>query len=58
MRLIKTGIGFSLLYNLIGAVLAFTGHMDPLIAAVVMPLSSVTVVLTAWRGKTFTVDVA
>lgn len=54
VRLIKTGIAFSLLYNLIGAVLAFTGHMDPLIAAVAMPLSSVTVVLIAWRGKTFT----
>jgi hypothetical protein len=28
--------------------------MDPLIAAIVMPLSSLTVVLAAWHGRTFT----
>jgi Cu2+-exporting ATPase len=52
--LIRLGIGFSLCYNLVGAALAITGVMDPLIAAIVMPLSSLTVVLAAWRGRTFT----
>jgi Cu2+-exporting ATPase len=53
-RLIKWGIGTSLAYNILGAALAFTGVMDPLIAAVAMPISSLTVVLVAWRGRTFT----
>ncbi len=52
--LIRLGIGFSLFYNLCGAAMALTGVMDPLIAAIVMPLSSLTVVLAAWRGRTFT----
>jgi Cu2+-exporting ATPase len=52
--LIRLGIAFSLGYNILGAVLAFTGRMDPLIAAIVMPLSSLTVVMAAWRGRTFT----
>jgi Cu2+-exporting ATPase len=52
--LIRLGIAFSIGYNILGAALAFTGRMDPLIAAIVMPLSSLTVVLAAWRGRTFT----
>jgi len=30
-----------------------TGTIDPLIAAVMMPLSSVTVVFASWRSRTF-----
>jgi Cu2+-exporting ATPase len=52
--LIRRGIAFSIAYNILGATLAFTGRMDPLIAAIVMPLSSLTVVLAAWHGRTFT----
>jgi Cu2+-exporting ATPase len=52
--LIRLGIGFSIGYNVVAAALAFTGRMDPLIAAIVMPMSSLTVVLAAWRGRTFT----
>jgi Cu2+-exporting ATPase len=52
--LIRLGIAFSVGYNILGAALAFTGRMDPLIAAIVMPMSSLTVVLAAWRGRTFT----
>jgi Cu2+-exporting ATPase len=40
-------------YNLIGVVLAMMGAIDPLFAAILMPLSSVTVVVGAWQGKTF-----
>ncbi|MBI3569174.1 MAG: heavy metal translocating P-type ATPase [Gemmatimonadetes bacterium] len=54
MRLIRVGIGFSLFYNLVAASLAIAGVMDPLIAAILMPLSSLTVVLAAWHGRTFT----
>lgn len=54
VRLIRLAIGFSLLYNVAAATMALTGVMNPLIAAILMPLSSLTVVLAAWRGRTFT----
>lgn len=53
VRLIRLAIGFSVFYNAVGAALAFTGIMDPLIAAIIMPVSSLTVVVAAWRGPTF-----
>jgi len=53
MTLIRVGIGVSVAYNVIGAALAFTGVINPLIAAVMMPVSSLTVVLIAWQGRTF-----
>jgi Cu+-exporting ATPase len=36
--------GLSLLYNLIGLSFAITGALDPIIAAVIMPLSTITIV--------------
>jgi len=53
MRLVRVGIAASILYNIAGASLAFAGIIDPLIAAILMPASSVTVVLVAFRGETF-----
>jgi cation transport ATPase len=53
MRVIRRNIVFSLVYNAIGATLAMTGVLDPLIATILMPLSSLTVVLASWRGRTF-----
>lgn len=53
LRVVRRGIGFALVYNLIGAGLAVAGLLDPLIAAILMPLSSVTVVLHSWRSRTF-----
>lgn len=53
MRVIRRNIAFSLLYNVAGATLAITGVISPLIAAVMMPLSSLTVVLASWYGTTF-----
>ena len=53
LRVIRINLGFSLLYNLFGAALAMAGKMDPLVAAVLMPLSSLTVVTLAWRARTF-----
>jgi P-type Cu+ transporter len=42
----------SILYNVIGATLAVTGNVNPLIAAIIMPVSSFSVlVLSAWRFR-------
>lgn len=54
MWVIRRNIGFSLVYNVIGAALAMTGMLTPLIAAILMPASSLTVVLASWRSRTFT----
>jgi Cu2+-exporting ATPase len=58
MRIIRHGIAFSLAYNVAGVALAATGVINPLIAALLMPASSLTVLLTAWRGRTFDEDAA
>jgi P-type Cu2+ transporter len=54
MRVIRRNIAFSIVYNLIGATLAVTGRINPLVAAVLMPASSLTVVLASWLSTTFT----
>jgi Cu2+-exporting ATPase len=56
LTLIRRNVIVSLAYNVVGATLAMTGVIDPLVAAVMMPVSSLTVVLTSWRGRTFTPD--
>jgi Cu2+-exporting ATPase len=53
MHVIRRNIAFSLVYNVIGATLAMTGVINPLIAAIMMPASSLTVVLGSRLGKTF-----
>jgi P-type Cu2+ transporter len=53
LGVIRRDIAFSLAYNVAGAALAVTGVIDPLIAAVLMPASSLTVVLASWLGRTF-----
>ena len=53
MGVIRRNIAFSIGYNLIGATLAVTGVITPLIAAVLMPASSLTVVLASWLSRTF-----
>lgn len=53
MRVIRRNIAFSIGYNIIGATLAVTGTIDPLIAAILMPASSLTVVLASWTSETF-----
>ncbi|MFT3884684.1 MAG: heavy metal translocating P-type ATPase [Flavobacteriales bacterium] len=57
--IVVASLGISLCYNITGVSLAVAGHMTPLIAAVLMPLSSISVVgfvtLAVWvasRGKT------
>ena len=45
MTLVKTNFAFTLAYNIAAGSLAITGHMSPLLAAVLMPLSALTVFL-------------
>jgi Cu2+-exporting ATPase len=53
LSVIRRGIGFSLAYNLLGVGLCMAGKISPLLAAVLMPLSSLTVVAIALRSRTF-----
>ncbi len=53
LRVIHRNIGISIVYNLAGVGLAMAGVLDPLIAAIMMPASSATVVLGSWRSRTF-----
>jgi Cu2+-exporting ATPase len=50
---IRLGIAVSLAYNLVGATLAMSGRIDPLLAAVLMPVSSLSMVLLSWGARTF-----
>jgi Cu2+-exporting ATPase len=50
---IRRGIAISLTYNLLGIGLAVAGLLSPLLAAIMMPLSSISVVSLALRAKTF-----
>ncbi len=54
MRTVRTCLRFAFAYNLIGGTLACTGFMSPLVAALLMPLSSLTVVSLATLRKSFT----
>jgi Cu2+-exporting ATPase len=53
MRVVKRNLVFSLLYNVIGVVLAMAGLLNPLVAALLMPASSLTVVVSSYRARTF-----
>ena len=53
IAIIRRNIAFSIGYNIIGATLAVTGTITPLIAAILMPLSSLTVVLASWSSTSF-----
>ena len=53
VRVIQRNIALSIGYNLVGASLAVFGLLTPLIAAILMPTSSVTVVLGSWYSTTF-----
>jgi Cu+-exporting ATPase len=43
-RIVFASLGISLLYNITGVSFAVSGHLTPLVAAILMPLSSVSVV--------------
>lgn len=52
-RIIRRNISFSLVYNICASSLAVAGWVGPLLAAVLMPLSSLVVVLSSSFGRTF-----
>ncbi|HCM77186.1 MAG TPA: heavy metal translocating P-type ATPase [Cytophagales bacterium] len=43
--ILKVSLGISLLYNVLGLSFAVTGHLTPLVAAILMPVSSISVVV-------------
>jgi Cu2+-exporting ATPase len=53
MRVVRRNLAFSLGYNVIGVTLAMTGILNPLVAAILMPLSSLTVIVSSYRARTF-----
>ena len=44
MFILKIGFGISFLYNIIALSFAVSGHLTPLVAAILMPVSSISVV--------------
>ncbi len=53
IHVIRRGLLVSLLYNVAGTTLAMAGMINPLVAAVLMPASSLTVITLALRARTF-----
>ncbi len=58
-RVVRAGFVISALYNLIGVSIAAAGYLSPVVCAILMPLSSATVVAfacvtTAWLGSRLT----
>lgn len=49
----QRNIVVALAYNSVSIVMAMLGVIDPLFAAVLMPLASVTVIVGTWQAKTF-----
>jgi Cu2+-exporting ATPase len=49
---IRRNLGVSLMYNAVGASLAMAGLLHPLLAAVLMPISSITVIGLSLRAGT------
>ena len=53
LGVIHRGLAVSMAYNLAGAALAILGAIPPVVAAVLMPVSSITVVIAAWKANPF-----
>ncbi|MBW7866709.1 MAG: heavy metal translocating P-type ATPase metal-binding domain-containing protein [Brumimicrobium sp.] len=50
-RLINIGFGFSILFNIFGLSFALTGGLTPLVAAILMPSSTLTIISIAYFGS-------
>ena len=50
---VRRNLALSLCYNLTGAALAMAGLVNPIVAAILMPLSSVTVIAHSYRARSF-----
>jgi P-type Cu2+ transporter len=53
MGVIRRNLGASLFYNITAAALAVTGLINPLLAAIFMPVSSLTVLALSFRSRSF-----
>lgn len=53
LGVIRRNLVFSLAYNVVAVTLAMSGLMHPLVAAILMPASSITVVVSSYRARTF-----
>lgn len=53
LRVVRRNLWFSALYNVCFASLALAGHITPLLAAILMPASSLTVVLSSVLARPF-----
>jgi len=53
MTVIHRNLIVSILYNVGAAVLAITGFIHPIVAAVLMPVSSLTVIFLAFKSRSF-----
>jgi Cu2+-exporting ATPase len=53
LHVIHRNLAVSLFYNALAAALAITGLINPLIAAALMPISSLSVVAMSYRSRTF-----
>ncbi|WP_282036966.1 heavy metal translocating P-type ATPase [Saccharicrinis aurantiacus] len=56
LRIVKQSFIISICYNFIGLAFAISGNLSPVVAAILMPVSSITVVVfttfsTRWAGK-------
>ena len=56
IRIIKWAYVLSLIYNVVGLGFAISGHLAPVVAAILMPLSSIsivvfTTVVTQYKGR-------
>ncbi len=49
-KLILIGFGYSIIFNIIGVTFSVMGKMTPLVAAILMPSSSLGIILIAWIG--------
>ena len=63
ISIIKWSFLLSLCYNVVGLLFAVTGHLKPVIAAILMPLSSISIVIfttiaTHYLGKTLSKKIA
>lgn len=50
MKVIRRNLAFAVLYNIVGIAAALSGHLNPLFAAVLMPISALTVILSTLLG--------
>ncbi|GAB4370292.1 MAG: heavy metal translocating P-type ATPase metal-binding domain-containing protein [Acidobacteriota bacterium] len=53
LAVVRRNLAFSLVYNVVGAGLAMAGYIHPLLAALLMPASSLTVIVSSYRARTF-----